>query len=134
LKGYSGCRVRADNGNFVSHINLNFFIMTRSSYKIPYTARFLQQTLFADLGDQVPAAPLPPKVSATQKEKKVAKVPMLLYQRSSTIVPEMIGSSVKIHTGHKWVKLLINEHLIGYKFGEFAPTKKRALYKKRKKR
>jgi ribosomal protein S19 len=113
--------------------------MTRSSYKIPYTARFLQriqiqQNLFTDLGDLPSVTPLPAKVSATQREKNVAKAPRLLYQRSSTIVPEMIGSSVQIHTGHKWVKLLINEHLVGYKFGEFAPTKKRALYKKRKKR
>jgi ribosomal protein S19 len=132
-----------------------FFTMTRSSYKIPYTARFLRKKLglqqlcinakqrAKDLGslsvhtEQVSDPVRSDLLSSSdlaQKSTNVDKIGGLIYQRSSTIVPEMIGSSVKVHTGHKWVKLVISEHLVGYKLGEFAPTKKRALYKKKKKR
>jgi small subunit ribosomal protein S19 len=85
--------------------------MTRSAYKVPHTALALKR-------------------SDTLKKAAFLEV----YQRSSTILPEMIGRSVKVHTGQNFVKLQISEHTVGFKYGEFAPTKKRALYKKKKKR
>lgn len=74
------------------------------------------------------------KATPATQQKQVHLSSALVYQRSSTILPEMIGNNVKIHSGQKFVKFIITEHTVGYKFGEFAPTKKRALYKKKKKR
>jgi small subunit ribosomal protein S19 len=96
--------------------------MTRSSSKLPFTARALQ-TKYAFLNPLLKDNTLKTKHSINH-----------IYQRSSTILPEMIGSSVQVHTGQKFVKLVITEHTIGFKFGEFAPTKKRAQYKKKKKK
>lgn len=73
------------------------------------------------------------KAAPATQQKQVHLSSTLVYQRSSTILPEMIGNNVKIHAGQKFVKFMITEHTVGYKFGEFAPTKKRALYKKKKK-
>nr|AOC61512.1 ribosomal protein S19 [Rhexinema sarcinoideum] len=100
--------------------------MTRSSYKLPYTARSLKtKNCFYQQNSILPSL----------KENKGGEPPVFsIYQRSSTIIPEMIGNTVKVHSGQKFVKLNITEHTVGYKFGEFAPSKKRALYKKKKKR
>ena len=91
--------------------------MTRSSYKLPYTAKSLSR-LKNNLNSRI----------------NTSKQPGIVYSRSSTITPEMIGLNVKIHSGQKFVNFLITEHTIGYKFGEFSLTKKRALYKRKKKR
>jgi len=101
--------------------------MTRSSYKLPYTAVNTDSIVHDKDYYRV--------TSSTSKKVKVdVNEGYLVYQRGSTIVPEMIGRTVKIHEGHKFVKLLVTEHTVGYKYGEFAPTKKRAIYKKKKKR
>lgn len=91
--------------------------MTRSCYKLPYTAKSLKN-LF----------------TGSDSLKRVSESKKRVYQRSSTILPEMIGSDLQIHTGNKFTRLTITEHIVGYKLGEFAPSKKRALYKKKKKR
>lgn len=118
--------------------------MTRSTYKLPYTAKSLKASwdlikktnVLPDSINQNNPGSKQLQLFLTQQagEKQVFRSPLTLYQRSSTIVPEMIGSIVKIHSGHKFVKFIVSEHTVGYKFGEFAPTKKRALYKKKKKR
>jgi ribosomal protein S19 len=115
--------------------------MTRSTYKLPYIARSLKKSADFRTGLFGPITESPKPSPKTQKQVPKflgsplqTSPPAQIYQRSSTIVPGMIGDTVKIHTGHKFVKLTITEHTVGYKFGEFAPTKKRALYKKKKKR
>nr|YP_025772.1 ribosomal protein S19 [Tupiella akineta]AAQ18731.1 ribosomal protein S19 [Tupiella akineta] len=116
--------------------------MTRSTYKLPYIARSLKRIGDLKNGLFGPLAEVPKQGTTAQKQAPnkggstwLQTAPHIqVYQRSSTIVPGMIGNTVKIHTGHKFVKLSITEHTVGYKLGEFAPTKKRALYKKKKKR
>jgi small subunit ribosomal protein S19 len=49
--------------------------------------------------------------------------PIKTWSRRSTIVPEMIGLTFNIHNGKTFIPLYITENHIGYKLGEFAPTR-----------
>ena len=54
-----------------------------------------------------------------RNEKKVVKT----WSRRSTIVPEMIGHTIAVHNGKKFIPVYITEQMIGHKLGEFAPTR-----------
>ncbi len=51
------------------------------------------------------------------------KEPIKTWARSSTVTPEFVGHTVSIHDGKKHVPIYITENMVGYKFGEFAPTR-----------
>lgn len=53
------------------------------------------------------------------REKRVVKT----WSRRSTITPEMIGHTVAVHNGRKFIPVFITENLVGHKLGEFAPTR-----------
>ncbi len=65
------------------------------------------------------------------KELGTKQKPYTIYSRESTILPEFIGKFVNIHNGYKgeWKNLEIKHLHVGYKFGEFAITKKSPRYK-----
>src|SRR5499426_336990 len=52
-------------------------------------------------------------------EKKVIKT----WSRRSTVVPEMVGHTLAVHNGRKFVPVYITENMVGHKLGEFAPTR-----------
>ena len=52
-------------------------------------------------------------------EKKVIKT----WSRRSTVVPEMVGHTLAVHNGKKFIPVYITENMVGHKFGEFAPTR-----------
>jgi len=54
-----------------------------------------------------------------------------MYSRGETIKSEYVGSTVKIHNGIRFYELKINEKMIGYKFGEFSPTRRFPKHKKK---
>lgn len=56
------------------------------------------------------------------------------YSRNTSILPQFTNKTVKIHNGKIFVKLKITNDMIGYKFGEFSPTRKKFSYKKLKKK
>ena len=45
------------------------------------------------------------------------------WSRRSTITPEMIGHTLAIHNGKKFIPVYITENMVGHKLGEFAPTR-----------
>ncbi|GAA8181867.1 30S ribosomal protein S19 [Helicobacter pylori] len=45
------------------------------------------------------------------------------WSRRSTILPEMIGFTYNVHNGRVFVPVYITENHVGYKLGEFAPTR-----------
>ncbi len=55
----------------------------------------------------------------THNEKKVVKT----WSRRSTIVPDMIGHTIAVHNGKKFIPVYVTEQMIGHKLGEFAPTR-----------
>jgi small subunit ribosomal protein S19 len=54
-----------------------------------------------------------------RNEKKVVKT----WSRRSTILPEMIGHTLAVHNGKKFIPVYITEQMVGHKLGEFAPTR-----------
>ena len=45
------------------------------------------------------------------------------WSRRSTIVPEMVGITLAVHNGRKFVPVFITEDMVGHKLGEFSPTR-----------
>lgn len=45
------------------------------------------------------------------------------WSRRSTIVPELVGLTLAVHNGKKFVPVFISEDMVGHKLGEFAPTR-----------
>lgn len=56
------------------------------------------------------------------KEGKDNK-PIKTWSRRSTILPDMIGLTFNVHNGRAFVPVYITENHVGYKLGEFAPTR-----------
>jgi small subunit ribosomal protein S19 len=52
-------------------------------------------------------------------EKKVTRT----WSRRSTVVPEMLGHTLAVHNGRKFIPVYITENMVGHKLGEFAPTR-----------
>lgn len=54
-----------------------------------------------------------------------AKIAVKVWDRGSTITPEIIGHTLLIHNGSKkFVSRQVTQDMVGYKIGEFAPTRK----------
>jgi len=54
-----------------------------------------------------------------KNEKKVLKT----WSRASTIFPDMVGHTIGVHDGRKFVPVYVTEDMVGHKLGEFAPTR-----------
>jgi len=45
------------------------------------------------------------------------------WSRRSVIFPEFIGLTINVHNGRQFIPVFITENHVGYKLGEFAPTR-----------
>ena len=54
-----------------------------------------------------------------QNEKK----PFKTWSSRSMIVPEMIGHSIDVHNGRKFITVYVTENMVGHRLGEFSPTR-----------
>ena len=52
-------------------------------------------------------------------DKKVVKT----WSRRSTIIPEMVGHTLAVHNGRKFIPVYVSENMVGHKLGEFSPTR-----------
>ena len=61
------------------------------------------------------------KVEAAQKSttNKIIKT----WSRRSTIIPEMVGITLAVHNGRKFIPVFVSENIVGHKLGEFSPTR-----------
>ena len=78
--------------------------MTRSLKKGPY----VDETLLKKITGKKPA------------EAGVIKT----WSRRSLISPEMVGFTFGVHNGKTHIDVLVNEDMVGHRFGEFASSKK----------
>lgn len=78
--------------------------MPRSLKKGPYVAQELMK-----------------KVVTAQdtRSNKVIKT----WSRRSTIIPEMVGITLAVHNGKKFIPVFVSENMVGHKLGEFSPTR-----------
>ena len=52
-------------------------------------------------------------------DKKVVKT----WSRRSTVVPEIVGHTLAVHNGKKFIPVYVTESMVGHKLGEFSPTR-----------
>ncbi|MCC6625648.1 MAG: 30S ribosomal protein S19 [Deltaproteobacteria bacterium] len=57
--------------------------------------------------------------NARTNNKKVIKT----WSRRSTVLPEMVGMTMAVHNGRKFMPVFVTENMVGHKLGEFAPTR-----------
>ena len=77
-------------------------------------ARSLKKGFFIDdhLRDRVEAM-------ADSGQRKVVKT----WSRRSTVIPDMVGQTIAVHNGMKFIPVFISENMVGHKLGEFAQTR-----------
>ncbi len=51
------------------------------------------------------------------------KKPIKTWSRRSMVLPDMVGLTLNVHNGRQFIPVYITENHIGYKLGEFAPTR-----------
>ena len=52
-----------------------------------------------------------------------AKQPLKTWRRACTIIPEFVRHTFEVHNGNKFIKVFVQEDMVGHKLGEFAPTR-----------
>ncbi|MEM8995790.1 MAG: 30S ribosomal protein S19 [Acidobacteriota bacterium] len=52
-------------------------------------------------------------------QKRVEKT----WSRRSTIIPDMVGHTLAVHNGTKFIPVYVSENMVGHKLGEFAMTR-----------
>lgn len=78
--------------------------MPRSLKKGPYVAdKLMRQVL----------------VAQESRSTRVIKT----WSRRSTVIPEMVGLTLAVHNGKKFIPVFISENMVGHKLGEFSPTR-----------
>jgi len=78
--------------------------MARSLKKGPFVDAHLSKKI-----DQMNAA----------NDRKVVKT----WSRRSTITPDMVGHTLAVYNGKKFIPVYITENMVGHKLGEFSPTR-----------
>ena len=51
------------------------------------------------------------------------RMPIKVWNRSCTIVPEFVGQKFEVHNGKVFHSVFITEEMVGHKLGEFSPTR-----------
>ncbi len=52
-------------------------------------------------------------------EKRVYKT----WSRNCTVMPDMVGHTVAVHNGKKFIPVYLTENMVGHKLGEFSLTR-----------
>ena len=78
--------------------------MSRSAKKGPFIDEHLKRKI---------------EVMNASNAKRVVKT----WSRRSTITPEMVGHTIAVHNGRKFIPVYVTEQMVGHKLGEFAPTR-----------
>ena len=59
------------------------------------------------------------KAAVDRNDQRVIKT----WSRRSTITPEMVGRTIAVHNGIKFIPVFVTENMVGHKLGEFAMTR-----------
>lgn len=59
------------------------------------------------------------EIAQATRSNKVVKT----WSRRSTIIPEMVGLTLAVHNGKKFIPVFVSENMVGHKLGEFSPTR-----------
>lgn len=57
---------------------------------------------------------------------------LITLPRNYEITSKIVGSIYDVYSGRVFTKLTVTDDMIGYKVGEFVPTRKKFIFKKKK--
>ena len=77
-------------------------------------SRSLKKAPFAD----------PKLLKKVQSLKPGDKTIIKTWSRDSVIFPEMVGFNIGVYNGKQHIPVYVTEEMVGYKLGEFSPTRK----------
>ncbi len=60
---------------------------------------------------------------ALEAQESASRHVIKTWSRRSTIVPELVGLTLAVHNGKKFIPVFISEDMVGHKLGEFSPTR-----------
>ena len=78
--------------------------MSRSAKKGP----FVDEKLFKRIS----------RLNETRKKERIRT-----WKRACTIIPEFVGHTFEVHNGNKFLRVFVQEDMVGHKLGEFSPTR-----------
>jgi small subunit ribosomal protein S19 len=84
--------------------------MTRSSWKNPFSQSHIFKGVYLNYN---------------------LEKPIKIWNRNSVIFPLFVGKVLSIYNGRKFVNVQISEEMVGFKVGEFVPTRKKPIHKKK---
>ncbi len=58
-----------------------------------------------------------------QTEQPTKRAVIKTWSRRSTVIPEMVGMTIAVHNGHKFIPVFVTENMVGHRLGEFSPTR-----------
>ena len=59
------------------------------------------------------------EIAQSSRSNQVIKT----WSRRSTVIPEMVGITLAVHNGRKFIPVFVTENMVGHKLGEFSPTR-----------
>ncbi len=59
----------------------------------------------------------------TRMNETNEKTVIRTWSRRSTISPDMVGHTIAVHNGRKFIPVYLTENMVGHKLGEFSPTR-----------
>ena len=59
----------------------------------------------------------------TNKNQTNNKKVLRTWSRRSTIFPDMVGHTIAVHNGRKFIPVYVTENMVGHKLGEFSATR-----------
>ena len=87
--------------------------MSRSIWKGPFSESYIFKEIYNN---------------STQNTKIK---PIILFSKNSIIFPIFIGKIFSVYNGNKYINIIVNKDMVGYKFGEFVTTRKKAIHNKK---
>ncbi len=73
-------------------------------------------------------------ILTTQPKLMSSPYSLKIWSRRSVILPEFAGRSYMVYNGKTFIPLKVIDEMIGHRFGEFASTRKKAIYRGKRKK
>jgi small subunit ribosomal protein S19 len=103
--------------------------MTRSTFKGPYLDPYILDEIFKKKRG-------PSKKQIQFRGKKPVKILtkiLKIRSRNSVIFPALVHRSFGVYNGIKFLRVKVKKSMVGHKIGEFAFTRRKHLYKSKRK-
>ncbi|MBI2309691.1 30S ribosomal protein S19 [Candidatus Collierbacteria bacterium] len=62
-------------------------------------------------------------IKVTKQKASGEKTPIKTWARDSQIPPDFVGHTFSVHNGKIFKDVFITESMVGYRLGEFSPTR-----------